>query len=328
MVIPLILGAASAALGAYGEYSAGQAEGPRWTKQASQRDPTGRTQKQYRQWAGLPMNGMGGFKNLSAADQERFLGGNWGNGGGAAPGGYQTPGIMAPAGPPAAIPGGYLPPPLASYAPAPSPGLPSIIRQAGSAGVRAVGGYLAARVLGPRRAGGELVGVRGADFYSTGGYPAGADPAGLEDLLEQTYTPDLWARRLARGIAVPAAPLKANYSVPLIDISGDIEGRIRATGGPIKKSAVILYAGSGVSSDEQALLLGGLLKGRKMTRTCEVVDEEGGDAMPTVGYVYEPPKRRRGGIHIGAKRLREFNRTTKALKALQKKIPAALRRKR
>jgi len=326
--LPAIIGGIGLAAEVLGGFLGGDdVDGPRWSQQHLHRDPSGRSQKAYRQATGLPTGKQGGFKNLSPADQERFLSGKWGTGGNGIV--MSTPGISGIPGGPAALPGGFTPQPLASFAPSPGGVAPqATVGTALQAAARGAGGYLMSRVLGPRRPGGTEVGVRGANFYSTGGYPGGSDLATLEDLMEQTYTPDLWARRLARGIAVLAAPIKKNYSVPLIDITGDIEGRVRAVNGPIKKSDIILYGGGSVAPEEQPALLGSMLSGRKLTGTCEVVDEEGGDAMPTVGYVYSKPKRRRGGIHVGAKQLREYTKTVKALKALQKKIPAPLRRKR
>jgi hypothetical protein len=314
-IIPVIASIATAAYGAYETSRSTVGGPPSWDRTL---DPQGRTQKQYRQWANLPVGGQGGLRGMTAAHQTKFLSGNWGNGGGAPPLASTRPAVAPPGTTPGIIPGPAAPalfPPVVS-GPTPQASLIPAV-------ARGVASFVVGRAVGSRRPGGELVGVRGTDFQATGGYPVGPN---LEDLLEQTYTPDLWARRLVRGIAVLAAPIKSGYSVPLVDMTGDIEGRIRATGGPIKKSAIILYGGG--AAEEQALLLGGMLRGRKLTRTCEVVDEEGGGSDPVAGYVYERPKRRRGGIHVGAKQLRDYNRTAKKLKSLVKKVPPALRRKR
>lgn len=203
-----------------------------------------------------------------------------------------------------------LPTALATISPATAPSMTGLVAR----GVGMAVGYGVRRLLAPRRAGGEVVGVTGEDFTSTGGYPPGPN---LEDLMEQTYTPDLWARRLARGVAVLAAPIKKWYSVPLIDQTGDIEGRIRATGGPIPKSAVILYGGG--AATEQAYLVGDMLKGMKLKCYCEVVDEEGGGSEPLLGAVYVPKyKRRRGGIHVSARELRTAAKVGRGLEKLLK----------
>lgn len=299
---------------------------PQWDRVL---DPYGRSQKMFRQWAGLPVGGQGGFRNLTEAQKQIFLSGEWGDPAGrgsATTLATYAPRLPSPTGSGAGG-GGVIDriTRVANYLQY-TPGTVGQYARIVTGAQRMAAGGMGALPM-PARGGGEVVGTRGTDFTpGPNAYPAGPN---LEDLMEQTFTPDLWARRITRGIARLAAPIKRGYSVPLVDWEGDIEGRIRATHGPIKKSAVILYGGA---SDEtmRPELLGPMLKGLKFVRHCEVVDEEGGGSDPVTGFVFEPPKRRRTGIHISGPALRTARKVARDMKRhvkVQRELKALMPRR-
>lgn len=271
------------------------------------------------------MGGAGGpaTRALTGAEMALFQSGAWRQG---------ASGALSAIGP---TTGGYTGPTLADIGVSPAVVQPTVYRaptaMATMADATSIPGAIARYVgqkageaivrritppVGARRGGGEMhPGVVGEEFVTTGGYPVGTN---MEDLMEQTYTPDLWARRLSRGIAVLAGPLKRGYSVPLVAHDSSIQGRVRATGGAIPRKCIILYGGA-FSEVEKADQIQYMLKGFQRRCFCEVVDEMGGDAFPVVGIAMCPPKRRRrGGIHVSGKALQVARSTAKKLNRLVK----------